>query len=51
MNEKTYIDEWGGLVGYCTTCLAEQELGQACQECDGGEVVPYDDDDPADGTA
>lgn len=39
-----YIDEYGTHIGHCNACDTEEELGMDCQECDRGEVVPYDDD-------
>jgi hypothetical protein len=39
-----YIDEWGRHVGHCNACGEEAELGQDCDGCDDGEIVPYDDD-------
>jgi len=32
----------GEHLGYCNDCGEEAELGTTC--CDGGEVVPYEDD-------
>lgn len=41
-----YIDERGTHWGTCNGCGEEAQLDQDChnEECDGGEVVPYDDD-------
>lgn len=41
-----FHDEYGHHLGYCNACGEEAELGQDCTECDEGEVVAYDDDDP-----
>lgn len=44
-----YVDEYGHHFGFCNACGEEAELGQDCDECINGEVVPYDDDfDPDD---
>lgn len=48
MGESPFYDEWGHHLGHCNGCGTEMELGQDCQECDEGEVVPYDDDPDGD---
>lgn len=41
-----YVDEFGTHIGYCNACDTEGELDQDClnEFCEGGEIVPYDDD-------
>jgi hypothetical protein len=50
--DNPYVDEiTGDHYGYCNSCGEEASLyTETCDNgCDGGEVVPYDDDpDPYD---